>query len=509
MIKPLKILLVILLSLGLLFRFLNLEKKVYWHDEVYTTIRATGNRANVFHIEEFQNKIVSIEQLQKYQQLKLGSSDFDTIDSLINEDPHHPPLYFLLNRYWGKLFGFSITSSRVLPIIISLISLPLMYLLALELFNSKLVGYLATLFLFFSPFDIIFSQIARQYSLVTLFIILSSLFLLKATKYGRRKDWVLYTIIASLGWYTHLFFGVTIIAQGVFILVIRQSKKIVPFSLSLLSIILLYLPWLLVLFARRETAISLTDWAKARFDIILFSKQWILSFSSLFTDLFFGFDNPLTYLYRLLFIGLIFWAIIVVYRTKDLLISGFIITSIVVPFFLLVIPDLIFSTLRSTITRYLISSYPAVQLAVAYLFYNYKNNRIWQLILVFVLTNSLVSGVMNVEAETSWAKLPSYYNKEVTKVVNQSSNALIVSDRGDGWINIGDVLSLSYHLNKDVKFLLASYPDKEETVLGLINTSKADVFVFRPSEALKTMLEKNYGLLEPINLEAGLYKIKP
>jgi hypothetical protein len=116
---------------------------------------------------------------------------------------------------------------------------------------------------------------------------------------------------------------------------------------------------------------------------------------------------------------------------------------------------------------------------------------------------------MNVEAETSWAKLPSYYNKEITKVVNQSSNALIVSDRGDGWINIGDVLSLSYHLNKDVKFLLASYPAKEETVLGLINTSRADVFVVRPSKALKTMLEKNYGLLEPINLEADLYKIKP
>jgi hypothetical protein len=117
-------------------------------------------------------------------------------------------------------------------------------------------------------------------------------------------------------------------------------------------------------------------------------------------------------------------------------------------------------------------------------------------------------GAITAYSDTSTEKVTSYFNKEITRIINQSPGATIVSDRGDEWTNSANLISLSYHLDKDHRFILASYPAKEEIIVGLVNTSKADVFVFRPSEALKTMLEKNYSLLEPINLEAGLYKIK-
>ena len=506
--KSLKILLVILLILGLLFRFLNLEKKVYWHDEVYTTIRATGNTMTSFYENEFQSKLVSIEQLQKYQQLKDNSSDLDTVISLVNEDPHHPPLYFLLNRYWGKLFGYSITSSRILPILISLLSIPSMYLLGVELFNSRIAGIFAALFLLFSPFDIIFSQIARQYSLVTLLIILSSFLLLKSVKYTKIRNWIFYVFVALLGWYTHLFFILTILAHGIFIIVAKRFKKILPFTLSLVTITILYLPWLMVILVNRETVIGSTNWTKSKFDLIIYSKQWILSFSSLLTDLFFGFDNPLTYYYRLFFIALIAWAIYTVYKARDLLVSSFILSSALVPFLLLFIVDIISSTLLSTVNRYLIFCYPGVQLSLAYLFYKNQHKRIWQFILALILTNSLVLGAITAYSDTSIEKVTSYFNKEITRIINQSPGATIVSDRGDEWTNSANLISLSYHLDKDHRFILASYPAKEETILDLINTSKVDIFVFKPSEALKIMLEKNYSLLEPINLEAGLYKIK-
>ena len=43
--KPVKIWrlnLVIIVVLGLFFRFINLDKKVYWFDETYTSLRVSG-----------------------------------------------------------------------------------------------------------------------------------------------------------------------------------------------------------------------------------------------------------------------------------------------------------------------------------------------------------------------------------------------------------------------------------------------------------------------------------
>jgi len=39
------ILLAIILTLGVVFRWANIDKKIYWHDESYTTIRTTGYQA--------------------------------------------------------------------------------------------------------------------------------------------------------------------------------------------------------------------------------------------------------------------------------------------------------------------------------------------------------------------------------------------------------------------------------------------------------------------------------
>ena len=67
----------------------------------------------------------------------------------------------------------------MLPVLISLISLPLMYGLGMELFGQRSVAWLATALLALSPVDILFAQTARQYSLLTLSVIGSSWLLLR------------------------------------------------------------------------------------------------------------------------------------------------------------------------------------------------------------------------------------------------------------------------------------------------------------------------------------------
>src|SRR4028118_1698867 len=97
----LRFLITILLVLGVFFRFVALDKKVYWIDEAFTSLRVSGyTEAEV--VQQVSNApLVSIEALQKYQRPNAEKSVVDTIKSLAVEDPHHPPLYYVLARSWA------------------------------------------------------------------------------------------------------------------------------------------------------------------------------------------------------------------------------------------------------------------------------------------------------------------------------------------------------------------------------------------------------------------------
>ncbi|MGB7709146.1 MAG: hypothetical protein WBL95_06335 [Microcoleus sp.] len=96
-------------------------------NEAYTSIRAAGFTRQEIDDELFQNLIFPAPELPKYQRIKPGSTAADTIHALALEDPQHPPLYFLMARFWMQKFGSSLTATRSLPALLSLLSLPLMY----------------------------------------------------------------------------------------------------------------------------------------------------------------------------------------------------------------------------------------------------------------------------------------------------------------------------------------------------------------------------------------------
>ncbi|HEY9883971.1 MAG TPA: hypothetical protein V6C98_10225, partial [Thermosynechococcaceae cyanobacterium] len=91
-------LVIFLIVVGVVFRFVNLNHKVYWHDEVYTSLRAAGYTGQEIGQEIFQNQVFTPKELLRFQQIRPGSTPADTVRSLAVEDPQHPPLYFLLDR---------------------------------------------------------------------------------------------------------------------------------------------------------------------------------------------------------------------------------------------------------------------------------------------------------------------------------------------------------------------------------------------------------------------------
>ncbi|MCZ0900450.1 glycosyl transferase family 39, partial [Microcoleus sp. HI-ES] len=180
----------------------------------------------------------------------------------------------------------------------------------------------------------------------------------------------------------------------------------------------------------------------------------------------------------------------------------FILTSIFVPFLILALPDLILGGKRSAVSRYLISCFPGVQLAVAYLLACYlkTQQRFWQVILALVFTASIASCTVSGFSDTWWSKDLSYFNAEVAKNINKEAIAnrsikdtIVISDRGNDFTNMGDLLSLSYLLDKDVRLMLMSQSPEIE----MLNKYSAPL-VFRPSEKLRSALKQNQRRLEPI-----------
>lgn len=518
----LQLLIIFMLLLGIFFRLFNLEGKVYWHDEVYTSMRAAGFTRQEIDQEIFQNRIILAQELQKYQRPKLGSTLADTINSLAIEDPQHPPLYFLMARFWMQLFGPSLTASRALSALLSLLALPLMYGLGIELFSSQTVALLATALVGLSPFDILFAQTARQYSLLTVVVIGSSFLLLRALRLPNWRNWGLYILANSIGLYTHPFFGLTLIAQVTYVLLllvrsksstnIRIFRNRTAFSvvIAIATSLVLYSPWLFVLTTNYQRASDTTNWTRQTVDFIYLVKLWILSFTALFLDLDFGFNSIWTYLLRLLVISIIAIAIYTVCRHTNRTTWLFILTTIFVPFLLLVIPDLLLGGKRSAVSRYLISSYPGVQLAVAYLLATkiLYRRRFWQGVTLLLIIGSIASSTVSAFSDTWWNKDLSYANAEIVRRINATSSPVIISDIGDDFTNTGDLISLSYLLHKDVRLLLIQISKFTSLNIKNLLPENSDILVFRPSQQVLEVIKQEQLSLIPVFPPGRLWQLK-
>ncbi len=242
------LLLVCVTVLGLLLRFTNLAEKPYWLDETYTLLRASSYSAKAATEELFNGQVIKTGDILRYQQPSAQDQGaVGTIAGLASEEPQHPPLYFLLTRAWAQLFGHDKISLRALPAMASLLALPVIYWLCLELFSSPLVGLLAMALVAVSPIQLRYAQEVRQYSLWTTLILLSSVLILRAIRQPTKLNWALYSITLLAGIYSHLLMGLVVIAHGLYVLIVehfRFTKTLLSYLLAALAAFVVTLPWL-------------------------------------------------------------------------------------------------------------------------------------------------------------------------------------------------------------------------------------------------------------------------
>ena len=500
----LKIFIVITLVLGIFFRFVNLGQKVYTGDEVTTSLRIHG-----YTIEEIrqpiEGRIITVQDILKYQKFNSEKDFIDTIKVSANNSTH-PPVYFLLLRYWSKWFGSSSATVRNLSVLISLLAFPCIYWLCLELFGSPLVAWIALALIAVSPFHILYAQEARMYSLLTVEILLSSIALLRAIRLKTKLSWGFYAIIIGLALNTHLFFIFVLIGYSIYIAITERfkfNKVSVSYLISTCAGFLTFLPWLIVIFINQSSFQNSTSWITRQTpSLISFFSNWTRNLSYGFVDFFFIFTHHPTSFLNLnygkfivpLVLILVIYSLYVLFHDTPEKVWLFIFILIGITPIPLIMLDLFFGGYRSIVARYFTASYLGIQLAVAYLLARLQINPIsinirqqkqkfWTIVTVILISSSILSNIVSSQMSFWWSKGSSAYDLiKITDLINQTTDPLLISR--------GIPLILCHNkLNSKVNILSVNNSN-----IPIIPDSFSNVFLFNPSAEIGNELinEREY-----------------
>jgi uncharacterized membrane protein len=520
-VHPWQWLVTVLLILGIFFRVTHLDRKVYWVDEVATSIRVAGYTRPEITRAIF-NKVLHPQDLLNYQKLT-PQRDFSDSLKALSQSPEHAPLYFILVRGWAMVFGSSAAAMRSLSVLFSLIALPCLYALTLELWKSHFAASIALAFAAVSPFFVAYAQEARPYSLWQVSILLSSLLLLRSVRLNQRRHWILYSLSLVLGFYTSLLSIWVTIGQGVWVLLVARSRSRVslrnPTSVSLKNFtiataasIFAFTPWLWGMSQNWQRLQDNTTWMRLPMSFLPRVAIGLYNIVIGFVD--FPVYTPIDGVI-LAAIGADFGILALVgysfyfLRRRSVHSAYLFVVSLAISTpFCLVVFDLLTQGQSSTAPRYLFPLQIAVELSIAYLFSHQLQSakpQFWRFVVVGLISLGVISCVVNLETSPKYQKIRNLHNLAITNLINSGQSPFVIAESTETM----DILSLSHNLAPEVKIKLLSDPAK-------IPNLCQDIFLFNPSKEWREMMTSDRKiqplyqpkLLIPGEISLSLWTIK-
>lgn len=515
-----KIACALLLCIGVFFRFYHLDKKVFWADETRSALRVAGYSLPEMDAEMIRRGLWTPPELQKFQRINAGRGVRDTLRSLANDDPKHPPLFYVLLRMWTGIFGDSPGVLRALAAVLSLLVFPALWLLCRELFfddpNRDRIAWAALALLAVSPFHVLYAQEAREYSVWTALVVLSSALLLRALRLENWKSWLAYGVALALAFYAHTLTLNVFLVHAIFVVWLhrRQWKK---FATASFFAALLFAPWAIFIWQRRGALNDNTLW------LAMHSSRWFIVKAWLFnlTGLFFDVVNPQNWpgkagvlfsitarLMRLLIFVIAAISLATLFRRMSKRSAVFIVLLIAVPFVLFAAPDLVFSGVRSTIGRFMIPCFIGVQLAVASLLAQrlaiQKTRNRWAAVLGVLLICGIVSCVQSSQAEIWWSKAASFYVPRAARTINAAPDPLVVTEPNR------NLQTLSSLLKPNVKIEVVSKAKLQKLDFDwspLDPENDGTIFLYNPPQSVIEGLRARGVQLKKVDADESLWEV--
>ncbi|MGF1602909.1 MAG: glycosyltransferase family 39 protein [Thermosynechococcaceae cyanobacterium] len=490
-----------ILVLGICFRFANLEYKVYWFDEVSTAIRVAGHTKGEVEQQFVIGGATNAPALQQYSTLQPQTTWQDTWSAL-KRSPEQAPLYYLLARGWTQIFGSSVLAIRALSAVLSLLALPCMYWLGLELFETAQPTWILVMLLSLSPFYVAYAQEARPYSLWAATILFSSMTCLRAMRLNTKRSWLLYGISTALGFYTSLLSALVTLGHGLYVLRLGKRRRWAGEWLSGVAIAtLLFSPWLWIILTRIGSFQDNTVWMRSPMQISSRILIWIAPILLTFGDLPYPTDagsflEPgviLGLVVAVFLLSLTIYAARFIYSQSKQKLWLFPLTLGLTTPVALILLDLLQSGQSSASPRYMIPVQVAIQLVVAYLLAykiasseSVRSQRRWIAVLVLLLGVGLLSCTLNLERSPVYQKSRNLDNIPIAKVVNEVQSAILMAEPA----NALDLISLSYSLDPDIQI----YPWTDELSMISKLCGSHRLFLFNPSNAVQEQIQGQSNL---------------
>ncbi len=514
---------IVTVSAGILFRFSNIDGKVCWVDECMSRVRVAGFLpSTVERALRSYSQPINVDDLKSFMHSRGVSAERASLWELLREDFQVCPVYYQSARLWSKFFGGATVSLRYFCAITSLLALPLLYLLALELFRCRRAACLALCLGASSPIFLIYAQQHRHYSIWIVTLLLACLTLLRAIRLGGSRAWAGYSVSLAISFLANPLSVLVTFGQAAFVFLRSRSKlsdECKAFVVSVTFALLAFVPRLVlssfdVITGRHFAWLNIHNFRLGKHLWAFTIQPW----TRLFWD---SVEWGATAGEILMSIGLTCMVLFSVYyvirrgsREQRLFVLALILPTIC----LLAARDVLFHQRSLTITRYMFPVLIGVQLAVAFLFARKTATMSgstaarapWTIMFVAVTMVGFHGCARLLSYPTTWAGFPVAASSvpEASALINNVHRpvVLIPCERRNGL-----PLSLCDRLKSDARIIpVNSQAVQWHRILQNELRSGGPVFLWDPEPS---RLDEHLGgvrlSLQQVDTQKKLWRVKP
>jgi len=313
-----------------------------------------------------------------------------------------PPLHNIILHFWIELFGMSAIAIRSLSVILSVASVYMIYLVG-NLINKK-IGIYAALLLAISPISILYAQEARAYTLLFLTSLLSMYFYIKYLKNDSKINTIGYIISSALMMYSYVFGICIILAQNIYCLFHKMNWK---WIITQVTILLLYLPWLLII-----PRIITNNYSSG---VLAWTQPVLVTLLEAFGQFSIGIVSPMFGI-LLMVIFLILIVVFLLSKEKKSLLLLWFTLPIIIPLLITILLLPIYSTRHTSF-----AVIPFILIIALGLNTLPKKIKSITLIIIVILTLSCVIIQQNTHTKDDWKKITQYIGeKNVSQIAIMS-----------------------------------------------------------------------------------------
>jgi uncharacterized membrane protein len=257
--RPFEILLLLSIAVGVALRALWIGQQELWYDEVLSVLLSSGQK-NAYKLPD--NVPFAIKDIAPLLDIPAKTGLAGTVETVKNVlkgtlgDPH-PPLFYLSEHFWMRLFGNGEAALRSLVVLTSLVALMVAYALGRRLLGRQ-GALIFTALLALNPFFFVHSLNLRMYVLMVLWVTVSGWCLLGLTggsgetrdEFGSaqgRQRWLLrggLAIAITAGLLSQYLLAYWLFALAALALYLDR-KHWLQHGLTMATGVLLFMPWAL------------------------------------------------------------------------------------------------------------------------------------------------------------------------------------------------------------------------------------------------------------------------